>query len=99
LLILVELIELSDQVDECSFAERVVEMSLEGKSWELLGKVLNPSGSEPSRNEIAFIQDEYEMLMRAVLLDVLLKVVTSGSDWIPGIDDHAQDIRSIDYLI
>lgn len=87
-----ELVELPDQVDECTLAEWVIEVSVEGQCGEFFREILNPPGSQPSRNQIALVHDQDEMLMRAILLDVLLEMVAPCSHGITSIDHHTNHI-------
>lgn len=99
LLVLMELIELSNEVDEGALTEGVVEVRSEGQRGKLFGEVGDPPARQPCGNEIALVEHEHEMLVGTILFDVLLDVVIAGAQRITSINHDAYDVGSIQHFV
>jgi len=50
-------------------------------------------------DEVAFVEDEQEMLVRRFLLDVFLHAAASRSFWISRVQDVEDDVRGVDDFV
>lgn len=99
LLVSVEKVELLQELDEWALTERVLDTCLEGQGWIRFWKVLDPLLNYRSRNQIAFVQDEDEMLVWAFVLQIELDEPSPRTVGVSCIQNIKQNIRTINNLV
>lgn len=95
LLVFVEIIKLSQKLDQWSFTEWIFNWSSKSKSWVFFWQNLNPFLSHWSWNKIAFVQNQNHVLWRTIFLYMLFNMLCSCSHGISSIDNLYNNIRRI----
>mmetsp|Transcript_35416 Transcript_35416/g.54194 ORF Transcript_35416/g.54194 Transcript_35416/m.54194 type:complete len:214 (-) Transcript_35416:545-1186(-) len=99
LLVLVQEVELLQQLDEGALAEGVGDTGLESKGRGRLRKVLHPLLGDRGRDQVAFVQDENEMLVGAPVPQVGLDELGTGSVGVTGVQHVEQNVGTINDLV
>jgi len=98
-LIFMEDIELFQQLDQRSLSKGIRNRSLESESWGCLGQIFDPFLCDWRWDEIAFIENKDQVLVRALMLEVVLNKLSSGSVRIPSIQNIQKNIWRINNFV
>lgn len=79
LLVLMEVVELSQEVDETALAETVLHTGMVGHSGTLFLQMGHPTLGKPGRHQIDFIQDQDQVLMGQIAFEMFFDVLASGA--------------------
>jgi len=86
-LVLVKDVELLQELDQSTLSEGVGQTGLESDGWSGLGQVFDPFVGDGGWNQIAFVQDEDEMLVGLLMLEIMLNELRSGSIGVSGVQN------------
>ena len=99
LLVAVEDVELLEELDETALAERVLHTGVKGEGRCRLLEDLDPLLSHRGRDQVTFVEDEYKMLVRALVLQVVLDELGSSAVRVAGVEHVEENVRAVNDLV